>query len=90
MTTHQIFVENIKCSGCINSIKTILLKRKGVIAVVINKEENKVCVSGIAIERNDLVMKLATLGYPERGNNNLISKVKSFVNCAVGMYDKIK
>jgi copper chaperone CopZ len=90
MTTYKIFVENIKCDGCVNSIKTALLKLKGVSAVEINKEEEKVCVSGVAIERNEFVMKLATLGYPERGNNNLISKAKSFVSCAVGKYDKIR
>jgi copper chaperone CopZ len=90
MTTHKLFVENIKCGGCINSIKTALLKLKGVSAVEINKDEEKVCVSGVAIERHELVMKLATLGYPERGNNNLISKAKSFVSCAVGKYDKIR
>jgi copper chaperone CopZ len=90
MTTHQIFVENIKCGGCMNSIKTALLKISGVTAVEIFKEEDKVCVSGIAIEKEMLVAKLSSLGYPERGNNNLISKAKSFVSCAVGKYDKIK
>jgi copper chaperone CopZ len=90
MTTHKIFVENIKCGGCMNSIKIALLKLKGVTAVEINKEEERVSVSGVAIERNELAMKLAALGYPERGNNNLISKAKSFVSCAVGKYDKIR
>ena len=73
-----------------NSIKIALLKLKGVTAVEINKEEERVSVSGVAIERNELAMKLAALGYPERGNNNLISKAKSFVSCAVGKYDKIR
>jgi copper chaperone CopZ len=90
MTTHKIFVENIKCGGCMNSIKIALLKLKGVTTVEINKEEERVSVSGVAIERNELAMKLAALGYPERGNNNLISKAKSFVSCAVGKYDKIR
>ena len=84
MTTHQIFVENIKCSGCMNSIKTALLKIKGVIAVEIIKEDDKVCVTAIAVEREKMVAKLASLGYPEKGNNSLISKAKSFVSCAVG------
>ena len=84
MTTHQIFVENIKCGGCINSIKTALLKNKGVTAVEIYKEEDKVCVIGIAIERERLVSQLASLGYPEKGTNSLLSKAKSFVSCALG------
>ena len=66
MTTHQIFVENVKCSGCMNSIKTALLKNKGVTAVEIRKEEDKVCVTGIAIERESMVSQLSSLGYPEK------------------------
>ena len=90
MITFQIFVENIKCGGCINSIKTALLKLKGVISVEVDKTADQISVTGIAIERIELVMKLAALGYPEKGNNNLISKAKSFVSCAVGRYDRIK
>ena len=86
MTTHQIFVENIICSGCMNSIKTALLKSKGVTAVEIYKEEDKVCVTGIAIDRERLVSQLSSLGYPEKGNNSLLSKAKSLVSCAVGNF----
>ena len=90
MTTHQIFVENIKCGGCMNSIKTALLKLRGVTAVEIFKDEDKVCVSGIVVEKEVVLAKLSSLGYPPKGNNNLVSKAKSFVSCAVGRYDKIK
>ncbi len=84
MTALQIFVENIKCGGCINSIKTALQKIKGVTAVQIFKEEGKVCVSGVAVERQEMVAKLASLGYPEKGNNSFLNKAKSFVSCAAG------
>ena len=90
MTTHQIFVENIKCAGCMNSIKTALLKLRGVAAVEIYKDEDKVCVSGIAVEKEMVTAKLSSLGYPQKGNNNLLNKTKSFVNCALGRYEKIK
>lgn len=90
MTTHQIFVENIKCGGCINSIKTALLKVRGVTSVEIYKNEDKVCVSGIAVENEVIVAKLSSMGYPQKGSNNLLSKAKSYVSCAVGKYDKIK
>jgi copper chaperone CopZ len=73
-----------------NSIKTALLKLSGVTAVEIFKDEDKVCVSGIAVEKETVVAKLSSLGYPEKGNNNFISIAKSFVSCAVGKYDKIK
>jgi copper chaperone len=90
MSTHQIFVENIKCGGCVNSIKTALLKLRGVTAIEIFKDEDKVCVSGIAVEKETVVAKLYSLGYPEKGNNNFLRKAKSYVSCVVGKYDKIK
>lgn len=49
-----------------NSIKTALLKNKGVTAVEIRKEEDKVCVTGIAIERESMVSQLSSLGYPKK------------------------
>ena len=73
-----------------NSIKTSLLKICGVTAVEIFKEEDKVCVSAIAVEKKTLIAKLSSLGYQEKGNNDFISKAKSFVSCAVGRYDNIK
>jgi copper chaperone CopZ len=84
MTTHIIYVENIKCSGCMNSIKTALLKIKGVTSIDISKEEDKISITGVAVEKENVVMKLASLGYPEKGNNSLISKARSFVSCALG------
>jgi len=72
-----------------NSIKTALLKISGVTAVEIFKEKDRVCVSGIAIEKEALIAKLSSLGYPEKENNDFMSKAKSFVSCAVGRYDKI-
>ena len=84
MITHQIFVENIKCEGCMNSIKTTLLNNKDATAVEIHKEDDKVCVTVIAIEKESMVSQLLSLGYPEKGNNSLLSKARSFVRCAVG------
>ena len=90
MTTHQIFVENIKCAGCLNRIKKALLKLSGVTRVEISPEIDKICVSGIAIEKRTLIEKLSSLGYPEKGNNSLFRKAKSMVSCVVGRYDTIK
>jgi len=79
----QFEVENIKCGGCMNSIKTALLKLEGVTTVSIDKEIDTVTVTG-AMNREDVVNKLNDLGYPEKGNNTLIRKAKSYVNCAIG------
>lgn len=54
-------------------------------------DKAKVCVTGIAIEREEMVNKLALMGYPEKGNNNLLSRAKSYISCAVGnLNDKKK
>ena len=79
----QFEVENIKCGGCRNSIKTALLKIDGVNGVDINKEIDIVLVTG-EVNRELIVDKLNDLGYPEKGNNTLVRKAKSYVNCAIG------
>jgi copper chaperone CopZ len=81
MTTHQYLVENIKCLGCVNSIKEHLLKMKGVLAVEVVIEEQKVCVSGYGLERDLFTQKLKEIGYPEKGKNSWLRKARSLVNC---------
>jgi copper chaperone CopZ len=76
-------VENIKCGGCMNSIKTALLKLKNVEDVTINKEIDTIFVNGNA-EREIIIAKLNELGYPEKGENTLLRQAKSYVNCAIG------
>lgn len=80
----QIFeVENIKCGGCVNSIKTALLKLNNVDDVDIDKETGIVKVFG-SVEKIAITSKLNALGYPEKGDNTMIKKAKSYVSCAVG------
>lgn len=80
---HHIEVENIKCGGCMNTIRQSIQKLEGVKSVEI--EENKTTIHIDAeTERQTLVEKLAALGYPEMGNNNLLHQAKSFVSCAIG------
>ena len=89
--TIQIQVENIKCGGCMNSIKTTLLKISNVQEVCIDKETETVNInSELPIDRQEIVNQLAKMGYPEIGNNNLLHKAKSFVSCAIGnMTEKV-
>ena len=77
-------MENIKCGGCMKSIKEALLKIAGVQRVDVYKEEDKVSVLGTGVNRSKIVNKLALLGYPEKGNNSLLHKAKSFFSCASG------
>jgi hypothetical protein len=41
-------------------------------------------LSGAHINREEVIDKLNFLGYPEKGNNSLLSQAKSYVSCAVG------
>jgi copper chaperone len=83
MMTHSLAVENIKCGGCVNSIKTALLKIRGVENVNIDKDTETVTIDGTA-EKTVLVQALSKMGYPEKGNNDLLKKAKSYVSCAIG------
>ena len=83
----KIEVENIKCGGCMNSIKTALLKMDDVSEVAIDKETDTITVTG-GVARDAIVAKLSKLGYPEKGHNSLLHKGISFVSCAVGNMTK--
>ena len=81
--THTITVENIKCGGCMNSIKTSLLKIEGVEHVAVDKDSETVTIES-TVEKDILVQSLTKQGYPEKGNNDLFKKAKSYVSCAIG------
>lgn len=85
--THTIEVENIKCGGCMNSIKTALQKIATVSDVEINKETDTIIVNA-ETERELLIETLSKLGYPEKGHNTLLHKGKSLVSCAIGNITK--
>lgn len=84
---HKIEVENIKCGGCMHSIKTALLKIENVTEVKIDKETDTITINADN-DRTVFVNTLSNLGYPEKGHNTLLHKGKSFVSCAVGNLTK--
>jgi copper chaperone CopZ len=84
---HKIEVENIKCGGCMNSIKTALLKIENVTEVTIDKETDTITIDA-ENDRTVFVNTLSSLGYPEKGRNTLLHKGKSLVSCAVGNLTK--
>jgi len=83
-TCENIYVSNIRCGGCMKTIQDALKKLPGVREVDILQAEEKVTVTGMDIHRGKLIEKLATLGYPEKGNNSLLYKAKSLISCAAG------
>jgi copper chaperone CopZ len=85
MTSTEIFyVENMRCSGCVNTIVSALMKQAGVQGVDISLEEKKVSVMGIGLDRDLIIKTLEKLGYPLSGHNSLLRKATSFISCSVG------
>ena len=85
MKTENIYIENLKCSGCMRTIMGSLVKIEGVHDVSIDQEHDLVSVqSDESTERSVIVSKLFDLGYPEMGHNSFGRKAKSFVSCAIG------
>ncbi len=90
---YEILVENIKCGGCANTIKTKLEALAHVNAVQIDVENGSVSIdTNDSDSRDVLVAKLLELGYPEQdsveGLSSVKAKAKSFVSCAIGRLDK--
>jgi len=85
-------VENVKCGGCANTLKTKLKDIFGEVEVDLDVTPRK-----ITLEINDdqieaLKEKLRGLGYPLSTDElsalqNVGVKAKSFVSCAIGKMD---
>ena len=85
----NITVENIRCSGCTNTITKKLMALDGVKSVDIAIDEQIVAIEADNDADHDLyVSTLLAMGYPERGSVEGIAalkgKAKSLVSCAVG------
>lgn len=90
--SYEVTVENIKCGGCANTIRTRLEKLDGVDAVTVDVESGRVTVDGDEGHRQAVIDRLVSLGYPETGSvegiRSATAKAKSFVSCAVGRMEK--
>jgi copper chaperone len=87
---HEVIeVENIKCGGCVNSIRKEILKQTGVLAVHVDEEHDSIQISGDDdMDREHIVARLIHLGYPPKGENGVLLKAKSYVSCAIGRMGK--
>ena len=89
---YEVSVENIKCGGCANTIRTRLEKLDGIDSVTVDVESGRVTVDGDEDTRQNVIERLASLGYPETGSvegiRSATAKAKSFVSCAVGRMEK--
>lgn len=81
-----IYVQNLKCGGCANTIAKNVTAIEKITNVKVNVEESSVTFN-YETEANlaEVKNKLQSLGYPEDGEaNSLGSKAKSYVSCAIG------
>ena len=85
---YQISVENIKCSGCANTISTRLNDLISIEDCEIDIEAGIININGDEYHREEVTKLLLKLGYPEKGTAEGLkaaaAKAKSFVSCAVG------
>jgi len=65
MQTEKFSVKNVKCGGCVNTIREGLMGMSGVQAVDVTIEGGAVTVNGESLDRTILAQKLGQLGYPE-------------------------
>lgn len=83
-----IAVDNIKCGGCANSIRQKLAKINGILTIEVDVQGEIVIITSGHDVRIEAIETLNSLGYPEKGQSEglsaLKSKAKSLVSCALG------
>lgn len=84
----QIEIDNLKCGGCEKSIIKGLSAMPQVSELVVDREHQVVRFTGAEADRDAVVQKLRSMGYPEKGSlaglEAGLANAKSFVSCAVG------
>ncbi|MES2399537.1 MAG: heavy-metal-associated domain-containing protein [Pseudomonadota bacterium] len=84
----QIEIDNLKCGGCERSIIKGLSAMQGVADLVVDREHQTVRFTGAAADRDAVVQKLRSMGYPEKGSldgmDAGLANAKSHVSGAVG------
>jgi len=84
----QVEIDNLKCGGCEKSIVKGLSAMPEVADLVVDREHQTVRFTGAATDRDAVVQKLRSMGYPEKGSLSGfeagLANAKSFMSCAVG------
>jgi len=84
-----LHIQNLKCSGCANTITTRMHELNNINDISINIGENTVTFD--YVEREDLIVTaelLSKLGYPIEGySNSLGKKARSYLSCAIGQFN---
>jgi len=92
----QMFkVQNVKCSGCANTLTTKLKEQFGEIEVNLEVMPREITLDIDDADVAELKEVLKTLGYPSADESfgfveDTSMKAKSFVSCAVGKFEVAK
>ncbi len=85
MNQLTLYIDNLKCGGCANTIDQALRKFTELKTIQINIEEGAITLcSDEELQRPKYLSVLKKLGYPELGTSNLLQKGKSYISCAIG------
>lgn len=85
MHTAVLYLDNIKCGGCANSIREALQDFPEIAEVSIQVDKGEVTLrSDQELQRSKYLSALTKQGYPEAGTSTLLQKGKSYVSCAIG------
>ena len=86
---HIFEVNNVKCGGCANTLKSALAKDFGKIEVDLTLEPRRITLDIEEASIPELRIQLKKLGYPMSNENlsgleSFSTTAKSFVSCAIG------
>jgi copper chaperone len=86
----KIEIQNLKCGGCANTIKTKLERVLGIVNVSIEVESSTLSFAYEHEKQYEFAIdELNSMGYPMVGKtNNLSRKAKSYISCAIGKIEK--
>ncbi|MBD3842142.1 MAG: heavy-metal-associated domain-containing protein [Campylobacterales bacterium] len=92
----QVFeVQNVKCGGCANTLKTKLAQKFGNIDVDLDVMPRQISLEIVEDDIDELREELKKLGYPMTDEkldflDTNTAKAKSFVSCAIGKFELSK
>lgn len=73
----EIAVQNIKCDGCVKSIKAAFEHRAEIKEVEVSKETGIVYLKGDGLAKDKLMKELTALGYPPVKEKTFFDKLKA-------------
>lgn len=84
----SVNVQNLKCGGCANAITKKISELDNISNVLVSIEESKVSFNyNNTSDLDYVIQKLKDIGYPlKEEQNTTLSKVKSYVSCAIGKF----